>query len=391
MSAPADRADSEIALPVETPRLRSGKRNRNHRKAVTWAVTVMVLAGGGAAAWLARPAGGHHSGSAGVSDNGYPVSQATVTRQTLTSQVPVDGALGYAESYSVVNQAQGIYTSLPGTGQVIRDGQVLYRVSGNPVILLYGTVPAYRSLAEGQNASSVTGQDVLQLNRDLVSMGYVSRTDLNPSSDEFSWATKYGLEQLQAALGVKQTGELALGQAVFVPSAVRVTTVQPALGSQAGPGQPMATVSSTARQVSVSLSASQQSQVAVGDQVMITLPDGQTTPGKVTSVSKVAVNSSSGPTVTVLIAPLDQAATGTLDQAPVTVSITTATARGALVVPVNALLALASGGYAVEEVTPAGVHHLVPVTVGLFDDADGLVQVSGAGLAPGQRVVVPAT
>jgi len=30
------------------------------------------------------------------------------------------------------------------------------------------------------------------------------------------------------------------------------------------------------------------------------------------------------------------------------------------------------------------------VTVGLFDDADGLVQVSGSGVSAGQRVVVPA-
>ena len=58
--------------------------------------------------------------------------------------------------------------------------------------------------------------------------------------------------------------------------------------------------------------------------------------------------------------------------------------------PVDALLALAGGGYAVE-VAAGRVHHLVAVTPGLFDDADGLVQVSGRGLAAGQRVVVPAT
>jgi hypothetical protein len=31
----------------------------------------------------------------------------------------------------------------------------------------------------------------------------------------------------------------------------------------------------------------------------------------------------------------------------------------------------------------------VAVNVGLFDDAEGLVQVVGSGLAVGQRVVVP--
>jgi hypothetical protein len=104
-----------------------------------------------------------------------------------------------------------------------------------------------------------------------------------------------------------------------------------------------------------------------------------------------AASASATPTVAVQITPLHPAATGSLDQAPVHVSITTATVRDALVVPVAALLALASGGYAVEEVTPRGVHHLVPVQLGMFDDDAGLVQVTGSGLAAGQRVVVPAS
>ena len=87
--------------------------------------------------------------------------------------------------------------------------------------------------------------------------------------------------------------------------------------------------------------------------------------------------------------PSDPAATGSLDQAPVNVSITTASVKDALVVPVAALLALGSRGYAVEEIDSNGVHRLVAVELGIFDDADGLVQVSGAGVAAGQRIVVP--
>ena len=48
-----------------------------------------------------------------------------------------------------------------------------------------------------------------------------------------------------------------------------------------------------------------------------------------------------------------------------------------------------AGGYAVEVAGAGGVHHLVGVQLGLFDDADGLVQVTGSGLAAGTRVVVP--
>jgi multidrug efflux pump subunit AcrA (membrane-fusion protein) len=72
------------------------------------------------------------------------------------------------------------------------------------------------------------------------------------------------------------------------------------------------------------------------------------------------------------------------------VNITTASVRNVLVVPVAALLSQASGGYVVEVVGTGNTRRYVPVTTGIFDDADGLVQVTGA-LTPGQRVVVPAT
>jgi len=75
----------------------------------------------------------------------------------------------------------------------------------------------------------------------------------------------------------------------------------------------------------------------------------------------------------------------------VQVGITTATVSKALVVPVTALLAQSNGGYAVEVVGDGQTHHLVSVSLGLFDDADGLVQVTGSLLAAGQRVVVPGT
>jgi hypothetical protein len=149
--------------------------------------------------------------------------------------------------------------------------------------------------------------------------------------------------------------------------------------------------------VTIDLNADQQGEVAVGDKVMITLPNNQTTPGTVTSVGTVATTPSGGgsgnssPTITVLVVPDDPTATGNLDQAPVQVSITTGSAKNAFVVPVNALLALSGGGYALEVVSPNGVHSLERVTLGLFDDADGLVQVSGPGVTAGQHIVVPAT
>jgi multidrug efflux pump subunit AcrA (membrane-fusion protein) len=170
------------------------------------------------------------------------------------------------------------------------------------------------------------------------------------------------------------------------------------LGAPAQPGQSVLSATSTTRQVSVALGADQQSEAAVGDQVTIALPNNKTTPGMVLSVGTVATSSSSGssgsgsssPTITVLVDPTEPAATGNWDQAPVDVTIVTGSVTNALVVPVDALLAQTGGGYAVEVVDSDGIHRLEDVSLGLFDDADGLVQVIGSGLVAGQRIVVPA-
>ena len=219
----------------------------------------------------------------GVADNAYPTGLYTVARQDLSSQTEVSATLGYAGSYSVVNQTPGTATKLPAVGQVVSQGQVLYKVSGAPVVLLYGTTPAYRSLSEG-----MTGTDVEQLNADLVTLGYMTSTELSPTSDEFTWWTKVGVEKLQAALGVTENGTLSLGQAVFEPMPVRVTSVSAILGAPAQPGQSVLSATSTTRQVSIAVDADQQSEVAVGDQVTITLPNNETTPGVISSVGTVA-------------------------------------------------------------------------------------------------------
>jgi hypothetical protein len=330
-----------------------------------------------------------------------PTSTVKVEKRELSAVVSQDGILTYrAQSdgspYSAINQASGTYTQLPALGQVISQGQVLYRVNDSPVVLLFGSTPAYRTLSAG-----ATGADVAELNADLVALGYATSSVLSPTSASYGWATITAVERLQAAVGMTQTGWLALGQVVFEPSAVRVTTVSAQLGGSAQPGQTVMRATSSTRQVQLALAASQQTEVAVGDRVTITLPNNQTTAGVVSSVGTIATCPSSSaaqgtgacssPTISVDITPSDPAATGKWDQAPVRVGITTARVPSALVVPVTALLALPVGGYAVEVVGAGRTSHLVPVTLGLFDDADGLVQVTGSGLAAGQDVVVPST
>jgi peptidoglycan hydrolase-like protein with peptidoglycan-binding domain len=368
-----------------------------------------VDCGGANAAQAAAAASSDGSGGGGNAGACATAAQAVATEeQTLaadaakvaadeqavasaaTTLAGAEKSLAAARASATVYGQTSSYTHLPSVGKVIRRDRTLFAVDGLPVILLYGRVPAWRAFVGGTSP----GPDVAELNANLRTLGYGQA----PSGDSFTAATAAAIKAFQAAHGLPQTGELLLGAVVFAPRPVRVTRVNPTRGATVQPG-PVLSVTSTRRQVEIALDATQQATVKVGDPATITLPDNRTTPGRVSFVGTVATAASDSgnsggstqpPTIEVHVTPSDPATTGRLDRAPVSVAITTATVDHALVVPVNALLALASGGYAVEEVASDGTHRLVPVELGLFDDSEGLVQVTGTGLRPGRRIVVPA-
>ncbi len=254
--------------------------------------------------------------------------------------------------------------------------------SDTPVVLLYGQTPAYRDLAQGES-----GQDVEELNAALAADGYLSAASV---TDTYGPATAAAVRRLQAHLRAPQTGTLSLGDVVFLPNAVRVTTVTPSLGAAAGNGQTVLAATSDTPEVVAEIDPSLQSDVKAGDGVTITLPDQSTVSGKVTSVAEAATagGSSSSPSIQVDVTPSHPAALSLLDGASVNVAVATASVQDALYVPVTALLAERGGGYDVELVQPGGKRSFVPVTLGLFDDSGGLVQVSGHGIAAGEEVVV---
>jgi hypothetical protein len=348
-------------------------------------VVVLVVLGAGAAAGWSAVALRAHGSSSGIT-GAAPPQTSSVTRQNISATTSENATLGYAASYTVTGQGGGTLTWLPSAGQVIRQGQVLYRTdNGTPVVLMYGGIPDWRTMREG-----ATGQDITQLNHDLVHLGYANSSDISSLGwDYYSWQTQYAVENMEEALGVSSpSGSLTLGSVVFKPQALRVSQVTASLGSPAS--GPILIATSDRHIVTINLSTSMESEVKSGDAVTVTLPSGSTTLGVITSVGTVASGPSSSATVPVSVKLTDPSAAGSLDQAPVTVNITTAIASNVLVVQVGALLAQPSGGYAVEVIGPNNSRRLVSVTVGLFDDAAGLVQVTG-NLTPGERVVVPST
>jgi peptidoglycan hydrolase-like protein with peptidoglycan-binding domain len=325
-----------------------------------------------------RPGGS----SASPPDKPPPAATATVTRATLTETESLDGTLGYSGAASVVGQRPGTITALAAEGATVDRGQTLYEVDGRSIPLLFGTRPMWRALDE----TVADGADVRELEENLVALGYGGgfRVDDTYTSD-----TTAAVKRWQKARGVDQTGRVEVGDAVYLPGAVRVTSRTAKVGGRAE-GDILA-VTSTARAVTVDLAASRQHLVKVKDAVTVELPDGNSVAGTIASIGAVATagnndspDGGSEPTVTVTIT-LAEAPAG-LDQAPVAVHVTRNKADHVLTVPVSALLANPSGGYVVE-VVQGGQRHRVAVETGVF--ADGRVEVTGR-LTEGQKVTVPA-
>jgi peptidoglycan hydrolase-like protein with peptidoglycan-binding domain len=352
---------------------------------IRWLGVLLVLAVG-VGAWALWPT----SPAPVQAGTEVPVHIARVTRTDVATRQLVPGTLGYGTASPVMSQLSGgtlTWAASPGT--IVRRGQPLYRVDDQPVSLLYGSVPAWRSLELGMTS----GSDVKELERNLVALGYDPGHHITVD-DHFTWATAAAIDRWQGSQGSTQTGTIPFGRVAFLPAAIRVATVGVLPGTPIVAGTNVIDATSTEPSVTVALPVGQTT-AHPGEQVVITLPDGTTTvQGEVETVGRVATAPSPGPdgstqgpaTIAVSIRLIDHRQAASLDQAPVEVTITEVEHRGVLAVPVTALLAGQGGSYAVQ--LASGTRPIVAVTVGLFDDATGLVEVSGSGLTVGAAVEV---
>jgi hypothetical protein len=262
-------------------------------------------------------------------------------------------------------------------------------VDDHPVLLLCGTVPAYRDLHVGDK-----GKDVRQLNRNLHELDADAGVDIDPDDSDFTWQTEEALKKLQHDKGVDATGALDVDDAVFLPMSARISKVTGQLGGSASPGAQVAQATSDTLEVQVDLEASQQGEVKKGDRAQITLPGNKSVKGKVHRLGTVAQapagqdDDAGAATLPAYISLDDPAKARGLDQAPVQVDVTTTGVKSALSVPVTALVGKSGGGFAVEVVRDGGQRELVAVELGLFDTANGRVEVEG-DLHEGDQVVVP--
>ena len=357
------------------------------RRLLAGGVASVVLVTGGAVVAVR----GLDDSPADASDNdgaATATGTAEVTRKDLQEYEELSGTLGFGDPVEVVLTAQGTITALPPLGTVIDRGQGVVEVDGRWIPLWFGDRPLWRQL----DANAEDGADIEEVEANLVALGFATADTLTVDQDWTS-ATTTAVKKWQESLGRDETGVVAPGDVVVLPGAVRVAEHPTAVGGNAG--GPVLKVTSPSRQVGIDLDATKQSLVTKDQAVEVELPDGTVIAGKVAAVGTVATSEDTGdpnnpgsPTIEVTVSLDDPSQAGTLDAAPVAVRLVTSAATDVLAVPVDALLALAEGGFAVERVTSGGSTELLPVETGAY--ADGWVEVTG-DIAEGDEVVVPAS
>jgi peptidoglycan hydrolase-like protein with peptidoglycan-binding domain len=380
---------------------------------------------------------------------GVPAGQTTaeVTRRTLTESSTVDGTLGYGATLELYDRLSGTFTWLPAVGTTIGRGGTLWRVNNQPVALMYGSVPAYRTLEQGIGG----GPDVTELNENLIDLGYDPYGAISDVED-FSEATAAAVRRWQHAEGMPETGKVELGRIVFVPDARRVTAVKVVLGQDppggagekepasedqgskepsskepaskeptskkpagkepaskepdsgdadepgggAGAGMVVLDTTPTRQLVTLKLKAEQQTLARVGEPAPVTLPGDRVVQGRIVEVGSVAeVKENAGDekgggsgaeseSATIPVTLALEHPVAHLDEAPVSVELVKSIRHEVLTVPATALTATAGGGYAIETLQ-AGRRVALTVTPGMF--ADGYVQVEGPDVHEGLTVI----
>lgn len=282
-----------------------------------------------------------------------------------------------ATSRSIVGTA----TAVAAEGSAVGNGETIVEVGQEPIVVLLGDLPAYRTLSQGD-----FGADVRQLERALDDLGFGDaglRID-----DTFDAETSLAVVAFQSSVGASPDGVVNLGDVVFLPEPIRVGQTLVGVGDIVANGTPLVSTSASSTTVSVELSTDDQDLVEVGDAVVVEMPDNSREPATVTEIGTVVQANQQGATYFEMTVTLDDPeAAQDLDEAPVDVDVVGDRSDDVLAVPVTALIALTEGGYAVEVMAGDGSIALIAVDPGLF--ADGRVEVTSDGLEVGMAIVIP--
>lgn len=344
------------------------------------------------------------------------ISQALITRGKVTASQRTDISSGPRAGEDAGRSVVTKVKSAPG--RKLAAGQVLVEVSGRPLFVLEGAVPAYRDLLPGKR-----GEDVAQLQAALRGSGHPTGSDL---SGVFGPGTERALTSFYRSIGYevpvteapvspaeapqpdasaspaakpeedspRSLPTFPMSEVVFVRSfPAYVEEVRTKVGDEAG--ENLLSLSSGELTVEGSVTPQEKGMIRAGQKVRIYSDTaGREFSGKVESVALERASATDGgeesgeQKYTVKVTP-SRPLPMKLNGENVQLTVVAASSRGkVLAVPSSAVSTGADGLTSVTERT-GRKERRIPVTVGV--SGDGYVEIvprKGARLEAGARVVV---
>ncbi|RFA13294.1 hypothetical protein B7R21_07950 [Subtercola boreus] len=286
---------------------------------------------------------------------------ATVTLGEVGSELSLNAAAEWQSAPVARNEAAGIVTSVDSAqGGDAQQGSRLYSVNGRAVIVARGEIPAYRALSEGDS-----GDDARQLQQLLSDTGFFTgEVDGVLGAD-----ARRAIERWQESLGVPASGEVALGDVVFVPSLPSRLTLDGAVtrGARLAGGEQVVLGLGSSPQFTVPFGPAQAAGVLTGARVELTAASGQQWQAVVAGRSAAATGST---VVITLAAPSDATTSDATPSAPAPIC-----GASCGEIPVTGPTLLAA-----RIITVESVHGPVVPSMALQSDAQqGLLLVDSAG------------
>jgi len=266
---------------IEDVRVDAGAARRPAgRRHLKWLIP-LVLVAAVAVAWAVLPSGGDDETGAGTAARSLEFEEVTIT--DLTEVTTFDGTLGFDEGDPIPAGLTGTLTAVAAEGSVITEGQLLFVVDDDPVMLLYGDTSVWRdmgmlpeleqftprkqgtvtwlaeegaTIAEGDVLMEINdepvvvlygdlpayrmmrrtneGNDIAQLQAALQALGY--DPDGNMDSGSFDWWMQQYVDDWQEDIGAPDDGRIDLGEVVFVTGPFTIDEWTVGVGSQVGGG-----------------------------------------------------------------------------------------------------------------------------------------------------------
>jgi peptidoglycan hydrolase-like protein with peptidoglycan-binding domain len=87
-----------------------------------------------------------------------PLKFIEIVVTDLTQEETFDGILGSVQDDPVKTQRGGTITKIPSPGETVRQGDSLFSLDGKPVILFYGVLPTFRDITAGDESTTISSQ-----------------------------------------------------------------------------------------------------------------------------------------------------------------------------------------------------------------------------------------